>query len=331
MKIIVEMANSANEYMQQWTKAMVDAHWFHNPSLFYYNREEMAEEIVREFHKPECIHLLAKSADSNEILGCLKIKINGYAGILGRWEPAVPVRHRKSGVGEALIEESFAILREHQLSRARCILKFPYNQPETARYHLRLYQKCGFVKERPNSILLLTNISKATTKPHAIKNLYIVDDADFSLEEYADFTQRAYISTPEDKAVHQHDQYISNRKNVLNVLAAIKTGKLGFSPRECWQIARLGNDIAGFIIGFILKKTKYQPALGIIAELGIFPEFRRKGIALSLIANIFECFRRHECNYSLVGTPKANKPALRLYSKAGYIPTFEQIDFQKIL
>lgn len=331
MKTNIEIADSLDEYLLHWTKCIADVHWFDNPSPFDYNREEMAEEIAKEFNQPECIHLVAKSERSNEVLGTLKVKIQANVGTLGRWEPAIPVKHRKSRVGEALIEEAFIILRKNHSSRARCILKFPFNQPVKARWLLSLYQKCGFVKGRPSNILLLADLSKVTIKPSALRDVRIVDGGDFSLEDFADFTLRAYMSMPQDKEVHQGDPYISNRENVLKVLEAIKAGNMGFFPPECCQIAKLKTDIAGFIIGFIRKETKYQPTFGVIGELGVFPEFRRKGIAMFLIANIFACFRKHGCSYSLVGTPKLNRSAIKLYCKIGYAPAFEQIDFEKTL
>jgi ribosomal protein S18 acetylase RimI-like enzyme len=331
MKFTIKIADSLSEYLQHWTKAMADMHWFNASNPFGYVREEMTEEIAKEFNQPENIHLLAKSEAFGEVLGVLKVMIQGSVGTLGRWEPAVSIKHRESGVGEALIEKAFTLLRKRYCSKARCILKFPYNQPKTAHWHIGIYQKCGFVMERPSGILLLADLSKVAVKPTTIANLHIIEGSNFSLEKFADFTQRAYMSTPQDIAVHQSDPYISNRENLLKTLRAIRAGKMGSSPSECWQVARLKENIAGFIIAFILTKSKYRPLLGVIGELGVFSGFRRKGIAMFLISNIFEVFRKHGCGHSLVGTPKTNQPALKLYNKMGYTPAFEQIDFVRTL
>jgi ribosomal protein S18 acetylase RimI-like enzyme len=331
MKITVEVADSTDDYLKHWKKAMADVHWFKNPSLFDYHPKEMAEEIAREFNKPECIHLQAKAEKSKETLGVLKVKIQEGFAMLGRWEPAVTSGHQDRGVGEALLEEAFSQLQKRRVSKTKCILKFPFKQPEKAHWHIGLYQKLGFVLARPIGVLLLTDLSNAKANAPAISNLRIVDGNQFSLEELADFTQRAFMSTPEDRAVHQSDQSVSNRENVLKVLEAIKTGKFGLSPPEPWQMAKLNNDIAGFIIGFIPTEFKYRPPHGVIGELGVFPEFRRRGIAATLVANIFKCFKRHGCMYSLVGTPNANTSGINLYRRMGFTPAFEQMDFQKIL
>jgi len=220
LEILIEEADSIKEYLEHWTKAMADVYWFTNPSLFDYVHEEIVEEITREFNQPNCMHLMAISQDSNEILGVLKVRTNEGIATLGRWEPAVPAKHREKNVGEALLEK---------------------------------------------------------------------------------------------------------------VLEAAKDGKMGFSPPECWRVAKLKGNVAGFVIAFMPSKTKYQPAHGVIAELGVFPEYRRMGIAQLLITDAFKSIKRHGYRYALVGTPKTNTPALNLYTKQGFVPVFENVFLQKIL
>ena len=145
-----------------------------------------------------------------------------------------------------------------------------------------------------------------------------------------DFTRRAYLSTPEDKAVHEGDPYVSNPDENMRVLRAVKEGGMGFSPSECWKIATLEDEIAGFVVGF-MPKSKYRPQHGVIAEIGVFPEFRRRGTAYSLITEMHECFKKHGCHYSYVGTPETNETAIKLYQKAGYKPVFQMINFEKNL
>lgn len=331
MKVIIREADSLTEYLESWKKTMRDTQWFRERRLFDYHPDEIIEDIKLGFENPRNVYLLAKSAQREEPIGVLGVAVKERTGTLGRWEPAVTDKHRETGVAEALLEEAFLQLLDRKVSKARCILKFPFSQPERARWHEKLYQKSGFVLERPPGILLLVDVSKATVKTPKIPDLCVVDGYNFSLGDFADFTQRAYLSAAEDKAVHQSDPYMSNRENVLKMLKVIKTGKMGFSQPEFWRVARLKDRIAGFIIGFIPTKSKYQPTHGLVAELGVFPRFRRKGIAMSLIAQIFKDFRTHGCSYALVGTLKTNNSALKLYNRFGFTPAFEQIDFQKIL
>lgn len=330
MKVIVEKAHSPKEYLEYWTRAMADVHWFKKRGFFDYNRDEMIEEITREFGKPRCIYLVAKSKKAENVLGVLGVKIRGNVGTFGRWEPAVPLEYSNSRVGEALIEEACSWLRENHVPKVTCMLRFPYSRPETGQWHLALYRKCGFVRKSLNGIMLLADLRKKTMSTQKVEDLDIVKADDFSLEKFVDFTRRAYLSTPEDKAIHGRDPYISSPDENLRIIRAVKAGRYGFSPSECWKVAMLGDEAAGFIVAFI-PKSKYRPPHGVIAELGVFPEFRRKGIAYTLIAEIHEYFKDHGCKHSYVGTPKTNEAATRLYLKAGYKLVFEIINFEKAL
>lgn len=66
MEVVVERVHSAKEYLQYWTTAMADVHWFRRRRLFDYNCDEMVEEIAGEFGKPGSIHLVARLALSGD-------------------------------------------------------------------------------------------------------------------------------------------------------------------------------------------------------------------------------------------------------------------------
>jgi len=333
MNFSITKAESAEEYLEAWKKAMRDTPWFRERRPFDYHPDQMIEEIRLEFEKAGNIYLVAKSGRREETVGVLGVRLEGKVGTLGRWEPAVPLKYRDSQVGEALLEEAFSRLHERHVSNVNCMLKSAFNQPQTVIWHTRLYEKCGFTKKSPSSIMFLTDFSKVKISKMLprVANLQIIDGSEFSLKEFAGFTQRAYMTTLEDRAVHLNDPFISNAENLLKTLEALREGKMGFSPPECWLVAKLKDNILGFIIGFMPKKSKYRPAHGVIGELGVFPEYRRKGIATTLITEIFKCFREFECEYSIVSTLKTNEPAISLYKKMGYHPAFELVDFEKSL
>jgi hypothetical protein len=98
----------------------------------------------------------------------------------------------------------------------------------------------------------------------------------YSLEDFADFTLKAYASTPEDKAIHEWDPFVSVREKILEGLLSIKNGKLGFSPPELWKIGLVIDKLAGFAVSF-MPEDKYRPTYGVIGLIGVFPKFRRKG------------------------------------------------------
>jgi len=211
------------------------------------------------------------------------------------------------------------------------MLKFPINHPQTARWHAKLYRTCGFAEKIPSSIMLLADLSNIVRKPSLTSSLQITYDHRFSSREFVDFTQRAYMATSEDRSVHINDPFISDPRTCLTTLQAIRDGKMGFSPQKFWLVARLNNNTAGFIIGFMPKSSKNRPSHGVIGELGVFPEYRRKRIAITLISEMFKSFRKLKCRYSIVGTLKTNRSAIALYKKMGFRPVFELVDFEKPL
>jgi len=331
MSISIRESESIDEHLQSWKIAMQNMPWFREHRLFDYDPDEIIEDIKQAYHDPNNLFLVAHQTKTREDVGVLGITVKNNVAMLGRWEPAVVLGHGFGRVGKALLDEAISQLRERHVSKIRCILKFPYGRPQRAMEHTKLYRKCGFTLERPCGVLLLADLSKALTRTSTVAGLRVVEGSRLPLADFADFTERAYTSTPEDRLVHQEDLSISDRASVLKSLEAIKTGRLGSSLSECWRVAKVSNIPAGFIIGVIQKDSKYRPARGIIAQLGVFPEFRRRGIGMVLIDELFRVFKEHGCAYSFVGTPKANDPALKLYCKMDHSPIFEQIDFHRTL
>lgn len=329
-KYDIKQVQSVKKFLEYWTQAMADTHWFRESILFHYTRDEMIEEIIKEFDAPSNLHLVAKSKSTKEVLGALRVKIRGNIATLGRWEPAVPLMHRNTRVGEALIEEAFSLLRGKNVHKANCMLKYSFNKPETASWHITLYKKCGFKQKGTPGTMLLAELSKIKFSPFEVENLRFIDGDKVPIGKFVDFVLKAYASTAEDRDIHGFDPYVSKREKTMEVLQAIKSGKMGFSPSECWKVALLRKESAGFVIAF-MPKSRYRQAHGVVANIGVFPEFRRKGIAYVLLNEIHDCFKKHRCKYSYVGTPKTNHPAIRLYQKAGYKPVFELINFEKML
>jgi len=332
MGFSVSEAKSPAEYLQTWKKAIQTAPWFRQRRLFDYDPEEIKEDIKQAFQKHANFFLIAKQKENKEeAVGVLGVTVANNVATLGRWEPAVTSQQKRNRIGQTLLEEAFLRLRQRNVSKVRCMLKFPINQFHTARWHARLYKMCGFTEKIPSSLMLLANLSSIVIKPSLTAGLQITYDHGFSSREFVDFTQRAYLATPEDRMVHINDPFISDPKTCLNTLQAIRDGRMGLSPPEFWLVSKHNDNIAGFTIGFMPKTSKNRPPHGVIGELGVFPEYRRKGIAITLISEMLRTFRRLGCRYSLVGTLKTNKSAIGLYKKAGFCPVFELVDFEKTL
>lgn len=331
MMIIEAEEECKEDYIRAWKEGMRHLHWFKESKLFDYNWHEMIEEISRDFGEPESVFLMAKLAKNEKTLGVLGIKLQEDVGVLRRWEPAVPLKERSSGAGQALIERGFQWLRQRGIQKAVCLLKYPYNAPEAADWHVDLYEKGGFKQRGPISVQLLADLSYTVNeKPVHTPHLTVTTSERYTLENLADFVLKAYATTPEDRAIHGWDPFVSIPDEILKGLQSIKQGKYGLSPPECWKIAMVEGEPAGFIISF-MPEDRYRPSYGVIGLIGVFPEFRRRGIAYNLVLGMHKYFRTCGCRYAYVGTPKTNEKAINLYRKAGYRPVFKLVNFEKQL
>jgi len=329
--MMIEEAKSKEVYIKAWIEGMRHLHWFNEPKLFDYNTNEMMEELQRNFGKPGSVFLKAVTGRSKKTIGVLGISLKGEVGVLRRWEPAVPLRNRESGAGEALIEKGLEWLRHEGAEKAVCMLKYPYNSSETGDWYISLYERCGFNQMGPINVQMLADLARRQTEPPPIpSNLVISTGKEYTLEDFAEFTLKAYASALEDKAIHGWDPFVSNREDVLKGLRSIKQGKYGFSPVECWMVAFVDAEPVGFVVSFI-PNDNFRPTYGVVGLIGVFPEFRGQGTAYTLIAEAHKCFRKHGCRYAYVGTPKTNERAISLYEKAGYKPIFEIANFERKL
>jgi ribosomal-protein-alanine N-acetyltransferase len=81
------------------------------------------------------------------------------------------------------------------------------------------------------------------------------------------------------------------------------------------KIVRLKAVVNGKMAGFIAGDPQAREKLGWVSTLGVFPEYRRMGIAEKLLERCEE-----ELNFPRMrlSVRRTNEPALKLYRKAGY-------------
>jgi len=67
----------------------------------------------------------------------------------------------------------------------------------------------------------------------------------------------------------------------------------------------------------------------VIGPVGVFPEYRRRGIAHSLILEVFERLKGRGCEYAFLGTHQSNWAALGLYEGMGFKRSSYLHNFEK--
>ncbi|MBD3192126.1 MAG: hypothetical protein GF308_15880 [Candidatus Heimdallarchaeota archaeon] len=199
---------------------------------------------------PENIFLTATD-DEESIAGVLGIKVQGLNATLRRWEPAVPLDKRENAVGELLIKHGIQLLSEGGVQKIPSNLRFPYYSPETSRWYINLLKKCMFQKSRPDALMFLNDLSQERELQQQTLSIKILGRDSFSLEDFADFTKRAFASTAVDKDVHEWDPCVSNYDHTLRMKKIIRDGRLGYSPSEFWKVAVINGKPIGYLISFI--------------------------------------------------------------------------------
>ena len=84
-------------------------------------------------------------------------------------------------------------------------------------------------------------------------------------------------------------------------------------------VVRLKATVRREMIGFISGDARRAEKTGWILTLGVLPAWRRRGVALALLA---ECERRMGMPQVKLTVRRGNLPAIRLYEKLGY----QQVD-----
>ncbi|MFX0091231.1 MAG: GNAT family N-acetyltransferase [Candidatus Hodarchaeota archaeon] len=330
MKIIVEPANLWEDFKHAWIEGMAHTHWFKQPKIFDYNLEEELKDLKDDFKESNNLFLVAKVDKDDKLLGALCIKIMNNIALIRGWQPTVPPEKKEIGVAESLINYGLKSLKSRGVLKVNFRMKFPYNQPKTQIWPLELYRKFGFKQEIPIAIQLLADLRREKIYTNNYGDAVLETCDGYNLEEFVEFTLRAYASTQEDKAIHGWDSLVSNPEEILKCHQAIRNNKLGEFYGDCCKLFLVDSKVAGYILS-VIRKSKYVPPFGLIANLGVFPEYRRGGIGYILLIKTHETFRNYGCLYAYVGTPETNGGAIKLYTKAGYKPVFKLITLFKKL
>lgn len=95
---------------------------------------------------------------------------------------------------------------------------------------------------------------------------------------------------------------------------------------EFFLVAEVGKKIIGFIYGTestppaeTLDRWKSRK-VGSIETLVVDEEYRRRGIATSLVRVLFDVFRRRRIDLVTLSVPAVEKAAVKLYEKIGFEP-----------
>ena len=314
MEISVSSAESWSEFEAIWTESMKHLYWFRNSNPADYQRERDLKELQDQFGSEDHRYLIA-SDSYGKALGTLTYSVTTSYARNSIMMPGVPLVNRGLNIESALFSYQEMMLRNTGIKTIFSSLK--YKKQSDVEWYFDTLTKNGFLESEPEGYQLLVRLDEISSQ---LENPGLVEfrtrDA-FSTNEFVDFTTRAYATTPEDLAIHGYDKSVTVPENIRTIHQSVINGEFGWSPPEWWRVAMRDETAVGYILGFEID-PKRTPRLGVLGNLGVFPEFRRSGIAVSLIHSLFNEFLQSGIEYVMVGTPTHNVPAIGAYKRAGF-------------
>jgi ribosomal protein S18 acetylase RimI-like enzyme len=315
-------------YKSIWQKCMKEYYWYKNDPVFDWNKYEELEDMKDDFGKPGNIFLEAH--DDEKIVGVLGFRHRGRLATLRRWEPVTVEPQSDLRIHQELLTYSLNFLSEKGVERVRVLIKHPAKNPKVTGHLLTLFSENDFDRYQPDSIDLVTRLDDIPDTSIEDNRISIDSETPIDSETMGEYCIRAYGTTPEDLTIHSFDESVTDYRTAVAVIGSIMNGSFGLAPKEFFKIAYVDEKPAGFIGGFI-SESKHKPVTGILGPLGVFPEYRRRGIGVMLVSELFKSMKEHRCEYSAVGTPLANTNAIKMYQKAGYKTNCILIHLEKTL
>lgn len=313
MKYNITHAESWDEFKETWLDCMRPQEWYYDPSPVDYNGFSEEEELRNNFENENHIYLLAQDESGNGV-GVLEFVCYPKIARNGIMMPGVPDRFKALNIGDALLKFQEYFLQNRGIDSVVSSLK--YRTKDDVSWYFDTLERTGFRMSEPEGFQMYTKLGSIDLMQEEPR-YDIKTREEFSDDDFVDFTVRAYASTPEDFEIHGWDLSVINPEHIKEIQNRIREGAFGRSPSSWWRVITENDTPLGYIIGFEIDPTD-SPRMGYIGNLGVFPEYRRRGAASLLIHSLFREFIEEGIEYARVGTPTMNTKAIRAYEKTGF-------------
>lgn len=316
--ITIDKARNWESYRNHWTELIASVQWYDSDVLMHYSPEEELEELENVFINKEGIFLLAKD-EMAEIRGLLGVRCKGNVAKVRPWEPLVAADTSLHYVGQVLLGAARTELRRKGIKTLLATLKYSIDEIDSARQLRELYLSCDFNLTRYVGIQLIADLTQLDTAHRGPQDTIIRNIETIDVDRVTEYVLRAYMSSPGDRSIHGNDPGVSTAEGIMRALNQVTSGSLGTMKPGLYKQAFKDGALAGFILA-VIPDRPYYPRHGLICLFGVFPEFRRQGIGQALLYELGKTLKEYSCEYTFVGTPKENQPAINCYIDAGFEP-----------
>ena len=314
MKYNISHADFWEEFEEVWIAALKSQRWYNSPNIVDYNPYSEREELKDDFENDDHIYLIARDEDGVGV-GVLEFKCYPNYAKNGVMMPGVKDSCKQFNIGDALLQFQEFYLKNRNIEPIISSIK--YTSREEVEWYFDTLTRNGFKMNEPEGFQMYVNLESIESF-EGTDQYRMLTRNNFAPEDFVEFAIRSYASTPEDLQIHGWDKSVTEPDQIRAIHKYTIDGAFGKSPSEWWRVIEKDKNPLGYILGFELEPER-KTRVGTIGNLGVFPEYRRQGLAVLLIHSLLREFQNDGIQYARVGTPTMNVRAIGAYKKAGFI------------
>ncbi len=308
------MELSFRNYAQDDEETYVNIHneryktcsWFskHGPATI-----SSAKQEIQQKSRNPTYRLIFATTENNPIGFTEASMEDAQTGLIYGYSPCILPTYPQKEVGTALIQTAIKHLREQGAKKLKYSIMG--RNSDTTPY-IELYQALGFRIARKALVMWkkLDTLPEYTT-PLLIK---LATLNQVNTDCFVDL----FIKCFQDSRDRDAAKIASNVEQTKKFIQQLREREGPNHDPDGWIVASLNGEYVGFTIAI------QQGTDGLIAEVGVTPQFRRSGIGTFLTLKGLERLKERGFKQASLGVDVENAAAIALYEKLG----FEKLPFE---
>ena len=287
-------------YIHVWNKGYKTCSWFakHGPTTI--NR---AKKEIEENKKDPTYQLIFALSDKKPI-GFIETKMQDErTGEILHYNPCVIPEHWQKNAASALVEAAVKHLRKSGAQKVK--FSIMGRTPDTAPY-LALYQARNFTIQR--KAVSMTAKLDTIPEPKTHLPLKLSTLRQLNSDAFVDLFIRCFKDSKDRDA----SQIASNTEKTKQFIQQLRQREGEEHDPDGWIAASLEDKLVGFVVAIQERDS------GLIAEIGVDPQHRRKGIGAFLTTKGLQRLKERGFNQAFLGVDLGNTEAISMYEKLGF-------------
>lgn len=287
-------------YVNIWNESFRTCSWYskHPPATI----EDARKEIEK--NRKEPTYKLIFAILENRHIGFIEASMeDANIGRIFPYRPCILPTYRRQGFGASLVRVAMEHLQKHGAQK----IKFSIMglDDDTAPY-INLYQSLGFKVWRKAQSMQrsLDNIPD----PAPCSPLKLSTVRQIGIDIFANLFAECF----KDSSDRDASQIASNTEKTKRFIQHLREQEREHHDPDGWIAAQIRDRFVGFVIAVREGND------GLIAEVGVIPQFRRQGIGTFLMLKALQRLKERGFKQAFLGVDVQNVAAILLYEKLGF-------------